>query len=449
MSSSLATLAIAVASGIAGLVSISAVAKTFRRGEWTSAAYLSLAMAFMSFSFVTLLVTYTDSWLTVTDVFRSRTLAPPPWAHEMLRAFLVIQTFGAIGVVIARVRRENAMVSVPSVCLLMVSLISVGVALLRGDHPIRPFTVVYVLTLLACTVAPRGIGIHLGIAVTGLLETVSSGLAVWLHHDSSTTTCVVGYKCGLLGFNLHGISDNENALAISMALAMPFIYMAFRGWQGTFLTLYVAAMVTLTGSRTGLVAAGIALLALLVVRPDARRPEPAPGRSLLLALGLILVIGIGAVVPFVVNNPDAFTGRVALWRIARTGLTQRGNLLHGTGVFGWDHVRETGQIDASEVYSVHNQWLQVVYSTGLIGLAFFVVAVALLLWQARRTYFTVIGCVLVPFAVLSITERPWTLDTADTLTWAVVGALLCYPLAPRRPAAREEPALIRDEVPAT
>lgn len=449
MPSSMATLAIAGASAIAGLVSLSAVAKTAKRGEWTSAAYLSFAMAFMSFSVVTLLVTYTDSWVTVTDVFRSRTLAPPPWAHQMLRGFLVIQTFGAIGVIIARVRRPNAMVSIPALCLFVVSLISVGVALLRGDHPIRPFTVVYVLTLLACTVAPRGIGIHLGIAVTGLLEAVSSGLAVWLHHDSSTATCVVGYKCGVLGFNLHGISDNENALAISMALAMPFIYMAFRGWQGTFLTLYTAAMVTLTGSRTGMVAAGITLLALLVVRPDARRPDPAPGRSLLLALGLALVIGVGAIVPFVVNNPEAFTGRVALWRLARAELTHWGNLLHGTGVFGWDHVRETGQIDASEVYSVHNQWLQVAYSTGLIGLAFFVVAVFLLLWQARGTYFTVIGCVLVPFAVLSITERPWTLDTADTLTWAVGGALLCYPFASRRSQAREEPTLIRDEVSVT
>lgn len=449
MPSSLATLAVALCSAIAGLVAVSAIIKTVKRGEWTSAAYLSLAVALMSFSFVTLLITYTDSWVTITDVFRNQTLGPPDWGHQMLRGFLVVQTFGAIGLIVARVRRANLMVSIPSVCLLMVSLISVGVALWRGDNPIRPFTVVYVLTLLACAVAPRGIGIHLGIAVTGLLEAVSSGLAVWLHHDSATTACVVGYKCGLLGFNLHGISDNENALAISMALAMPFIYMAFRGWQGTVLTLYVAAMVTLTGSRTGLVAGGITLLALLVIRPDARRPNPAPGRSLLLALGLIVVIGVGAVVPLVVSNPEAFTGRGALWRLARSELAHPGNLLHGTGVFGWDHVRETGQIDASEVYSVHNQWLQVTYSTGLIGLAFFAVAVGMLLWQARGTYFTVVGCVLVPFVVLSITERPWTLDTADTLTWAVVGALLCYPAAARRPATRTEAAPHRTEVPVT
>lgn len=449
MSSSLATVAVTGCSGIAALVSASGVARTARRGEWTSAAYLSLAVAFMAFSFVTLLVTYTDSWLTVTDVFRNPSLAPPPWAHQLLRGFLVLQAIGAVGVFIVRVRRRDVMVSIPAVCLLMVALISVGAAFLHGDHPIRPFTVVYVLTLLACTVAPRGIGIHLGIAVTGLLEAVASGFALWLHHDSATAACTAGYKCGLLGFNLHGISDNENALAMSMTLAMPFIYMAFRGWQGTFLTLYVAGMVTLTGSRTGLVTAGVTLLALLVIRPDARRADPAPGRSLLCAIGLAVVIGVGIVLPFVVNDPASFTGRAALWKLARAELANPANLLHGTGVFGWDHVRETGQIDASEVYSVHNQWLQAAYSAGLIGLFFFLCCIGVLLWQAYRTYFTVVACVLVPFLVLSITERPWPIDTADSMTWAVPGALLCYPLVRRRPAARPEPALNHDEVSVT
>jgi hypothetical protein len=261
---------------------------------------------------------------------------------------------------------------------------------------------------------------------------VTSGFAVWLHHDFAVKTCEAGYKCGLLGFNMTGIMDNENALALSLALAMPFIYMAFRGWQGTALIFYVTAMVAVTGSRTGLVAAGVTLIVLLTIRPDARRPDAAPGRSLLLALGIVPVIVVSAILPFLVEDPAAFTGRAALWKLARAALTDPGTLLHGTGVFGWDHVREAGLIDASEVYSVHNQWLEVAYSTGLVGLGFFIAAIGLLLWQAHGTYFPVIGCVLVPVAVLSITERPWPVDTVDWLTWAVPGALLCFPLTSKR-----------------
>jgi hypothetical protein len=136
-------------------------------------------------------------------------------------------------------------------------------------------------------------------------------------------------------------------------------------------------------------------------------------------------------VPFTVSDPTLLSGRGYLWMLARDELFDPATLLHGTGMLGWQHVREAGLIDFAAVYSVHNQWLDVLYSTGLIGFLLFVAALAVLIRQAGRTYGLVVGCVLLPVFILSITERPWPIDTADWLFWAVPGALLSYPVARR------------------
>jgi O-antigen ligase len=85
---------------------------------------------------------------------------------------------------------------------------------------------------------------------------------------------------------------------------------------------------------------------------------------------------------------------------------------------------------------VHNQWLQVLFSTGLIGFTLFVAALALLMWNARGAYSLVVGSVLVPVFVLSVSERPWLIDSTDWGVWAVPAALLCFPaIHGRRSAA--------------
>lgn len=439
------TLAVTVVSATALLIVTHGVVNSVRRGEWTSAAFLSLGLALMTFSFLNIVITFAGAWVSTTDVYNTVTNEMPGWGTIGLRVMLVVQAMVAVGVIVVRLRRGNQMINIPAVFLTIVALISIGSAFLRGEDPLRPFTIIYVLVLLACIVAPRGVGIHLGIGVAGLLLAAASCFAMWLHPDIAVDECQAGYKCGILGFNLPGVMDNENALAISLVMAMPFVYMAFHGSYGTILTLYVAGVVVLTGSRTGSLAAVITLAALLIIRPDVRNPSRAPGRSLLLAIGLLPVLAVSVILPFVVRDPLAFTGRGGLWTLAREELSSIGPLLHGHGVFGWDSLRDVGRIDASEVYSAHNQWLSVAFSTGLIGLVCFSAAIFALLWQARNSYLPVVCCVLVPVAVLSITERPWPIDTADWLTWAVPGALLCYPLTrsssqnprPQKPASQE------------
>ena len=113
--------------------------------------------------------------------------------------------------------------------------------------------------------------------------------------------------------------------------------------------------------------------------------------------------------------------------LARGELQDPMPLLIGNGAIGWQHIRQAGLIDFSATYSVHNQWLQVMYGGGLVGLGLLIAALALLVKQAGAQYRPVVGCVLAPVLCLAITERPWAIDYLDWLIWALPGALLCVP----------------------
>jgi O-antigen ligase len=175
---------------------------------------------------------------------------------------------------------------------------------------------------------------------------------------------------------------------------------------------------------------------LLLVRPDVRRPRFSWPRATVLYGVLATAVVLGVALPLTTQDPNAYTGRAHLWALAWQMLSDGNGFLLGYGALGWEGVRQAGLIDFSAVYSVHNQWLQVLFSTGLAGIVLLVVGLALLVAQAGRRYALVVGCVLAPALCLAPTERPWPIDVVDWLLWALPGALLCYPLVERGPAAR-------------
>ena len=404
------------------------------RDQWSGGALLGALIVILTFSFVQLLATYTDSWVKITDVYRNVSYAVPAWGQACLRVIMIPTAIGGITLLITGLRRRGAQINVPAVLLVIVLLISMASALRLGDLPLQAFSLVYLCILLACICAPRGLGVHLGIATVCMLAAVASGFAMVLHGDFSVIECVAGRKCGLLGFNFRGVLDNENALAIYLALAMPFVYIGFRGWEGVVMAAYVTFLVLVTGSRSGTLTAVVTFAALVLMRPDIRHPTRAPIRSKLMATALLGALIAGLLLPLFITRPDALSGRAYLWQIARAELADPAVFFSGAGMFGWGRLHEIGLVDSSAVYSVHNQWLHVFFSTGIIGLACFLAAIAILLWQAHKQgYFLVAACVLVPFFILAATERPWPIDTADWLTWAVPGALLCFPLGRKTP----------------
>lgn len=437
---------------IAAFALLSGIHKTMRhRAELSIGALLGACFVMLTFIVVPALVTYTNSWVKVTDVFRDVSYEIPHWGQMGLRVLLMLLIVGGIAVFVTGMRRRDAQVNVAAVFLVIVMFISMGSSLLHGDIPFQWFSVVYLCLLMACIFAPRGLSIHLGIATVCMVVAIASGIALFARKEFSVFECVAGQKCGVLGFNFRGVLDNENALALYLALAMPFVCIAFHGWQGLVMSAYLTALILLSGSRSGTLAAIVTFSVLMLVRPDVRRPNRTPVRSTLLSCLLLAIFGAGLVLPLVVDDPSQFSGRAALWQLARSGLSDPATLAYGTGMFGWNHVHEAGLIDASAVYSVHNQWLHVLFSTGIIGLIFFLGAIVILLWQSRDGYFTVMACVLVPYFFLAITERPWPIDTGDWLSWSVPGALLCYPMVRRRtlPNEGDTPTVGRSGEPTT
>jgi hypothetical protein len=438
MASSIVSAFVVAFSVVAVLTLISALRKVKARGEWTGTATFGAAMVLLTAGFVEVFVTYLGLWTKQRNAYRTTTWIVPDMAHQAMRVLVLLLGVIAIIVFVVRFRRTHTAVNFPAVLFLLVGVVSGGSALLHGDNPFRPLSLVFLAVVLACTVAPRGLGIHIGIGAACMIVAIASGFTFLVHKDFSVFACTTDTftadKCGLLGFNFRGILENENAIAMFLTLGMPLVYIGFGSWEGMTLSAYILCLTLLTGSRSGMTAAAVTFLALILLRPNIRQPTAAPIRSGILGVGLAGLFLVGSVLPFLTNDPTAFHARASLWLIVRNALSNPDNLLYGTGTLGWQHVRDSGLIDVNASYSVHNQWLQVLYSTGLIGLALFLAALGILLWQARPNYLLVVGCVLVPVFVLGVSERPWPTDTCDWLNWAIPAVLLCYPVVRRSPS---------------
>ena len=424
---------IVATSFVALLIFLSAIRKVVQAGEWSRTATMALVIAACAKASVDVVVTYLGVWNKVQVTGSAPFWEYPPLWHQAWRGLCLALGVVAVVIIFLRARRRDVLVDVPAVLLVLVALVSFASSILHADDPFRPVSVVYVVLLAACAVAPRGLGIHLGVGAFATFVALTSGFAFIgpiVHKGYLVTPCTAD-KCGVLKFIYGGVMGNENAFALYFALAMPFVYIAFRGWQGVALCVYILGLVLLTGSRSGETAAVATFLALMVLRPDIRRPTATPVRSTLLYVALIAGFIVGMVVPFSRHDLGAFTGRALLWSVARQQLSDPADKWYGIGVYGMDRLLNSGLI-ALEAYSVHNQWLQVLFSAGIVGFVFFLGALILMLWQARGGYTLVVGCVLVPFLVLSVTERPWVVDSIDWVVWAAPAALLCYPAIRRR-----------------
>ncbi|MGO4441823.1 O-antigen ligase family protein [Mycobacterium sp. 2YAF39] len=420
------------------LVFLNAMRKVLQRGEWSRTATLAAVIAACTQISVDVVVTYLGAWIKTEGVSADEApwVLPPQW-HQAWRGLSLLLGLIAAAVFYMRSRRGGVPVDVPAALLAVVVLVSFLSSLLHGENPFRPVSLVYLALMIACTVAPRGLGIHVGIGAFCVFVALASGftfLPFVPDRDFGVLPCSAD-KCGILGFVYGGIHGNENAFAMLLTLGMPFVYIAFRSWEGLPLCAYLLAMILMTGSRSSSIAAVITFVALMALRPDIRRPTAAPIRTRLMYLGLAVLFVVGMIVPFTQLDPTAFTGRGYLWSLARQALTDPGTLWYGTGVYAMESLRDSGLL-AINAYSVHNQWLQVMFSTGLIGFALFLAALALLLWNARGAYSLVVGSVLVPVFVLSVSERPWLIDSTDWGVWAVPAVLLCFPaIHGRRKAA--------------
>ena len=422
------TAMIVALSALSLIVLLTALRETVAESGWDSAALLG-AFSVMLFSTAYLAVTYSGAWVSVTRQNQDIWLLPRWGRYTIMLVGIALITVSAV-ILFRAVRRRSKVYNVAAVLLLAAGIVSCVSTVLNGDDPFRPEVAVLLAVVAACTVAPRGLGVHVGIGTCCVMVAIVSGFAIAVHKDFSVMQCVSD-KCGILGFNFRGSFHHENAFAMFLTLALPFVYIGFATWKGPVLSAYVLALILITGSRSATATAVLTFVVLMLVRPNIRRAAWAPWRTCFVYLVLAVAFIVGLALPYMTNDPSFLTSRGHLWILARDQLSDPAALLYGKGMWGWQHVRDAGLIHISSGYSLHNQWLDVLYATGLIGLVLLVGALALVVRQAGRTYSLVAGCVLLPLLLLSVTERPFSIDTADWVMWVVPGVLLSYPVGER------------------
>ncbi|MBE1547972.1 O-antigen ligase [Mycobacterium sp. OAS707] len=422
--------AVVAVSAIAFLVLLNALQKTIAASEWDSAALLG-ALSVVLFGLAYVVVTYSGAWDLVTEQYQDMELKPR-WGNLLIMGVgaVLVAVCAAIFFLTLRRNKFRNIYNPAAVLALALAIISIVSTILNGDNPIRPAAGLMLAVLVACTVAPRGLGVHVGIGAFCVIAAIASGFAIVVHKDFSVMPCPWD-KCGILGFQFRGIFHHENAFAIFLTLAMPFVYIGFASWEGPLLSAYLLGMVLLSGSRSSMAAAVLTFVVLILLRPNIRKAVSARKRTALLNLVLAVSFVSGFALPFVINDPGFLSERGHMWMLVKDALSDPATLIYGTGMLGWQHVVDAGRLHISMGYSAHNQWLHVLFTTGVIGLLLFVGLLAVLVWQAGRTYGLVVGCVLLPVFLLAVTERPWPIDSADWVLWIVPGALLSYPAVRR------------------
>jgi hypothetical protein len=283
------------------------------------------------------------------------------------------------------------------------------------------------VALVAVALMPTGRGACLGAAAFVLSLAAVSGLVTLVNYQLGTAPCVGLYKCGPLGIFVFGVVDNENGLALILAAGLAFVWFAIRNaWWRNVLFLYVLGMVAVSGARTSLIAGLVLLGALLVfgfrIQIDQARPTVPFARQAGVLVVLLGAIVYSAQLPFTTNDPNAYTSRGTVWLIARERLA--GHYGIGLGQPAWASLVKGSTIESAAGYSTHNQWLDVLWISGFVGLAIF----AIILLKMLRRDVVLASLLLLPMVVLGAAERAWGISHFDGISYAYLASLAAIPM---------------------
>jgi O-antigen ligase len=355
------------------------------------------------------------------DAFRELVAIFPGW-YSMVTDFARLLLAALAGALLfKRLSRGSIPVHAAgllAICLWGVAQLATG---LHDDPHVSLRSGVLLVCLIAATVLPRGRGACLGAGVFGVtLALASAALAVFRHDVAFVVPCEGA--CGGLGFT--GVLTNPNLLGIVLTAAIPFAYLGFRGNARHFLVLYLAGMAIATGSRTATAASVVAVVALFVVRPavDAGRRIGIRGAI----AGLVLAGAVLASVQIVRGGYDTsgLTDRAALWSVASDYIEQ--SPWFGYGPDKWESLYLSSEIPRSGQRGSHNQWLDVLFVAGGVGVALFAAMLAATLSSAGHARPAVV-LALATIVMIGATEGGWSVGFLDLLSFSLVALLLTGP----------------------
>ncbi|MEU5320356.1 O-antigen ligase family protein [Streptomyces sp. NPDC021056] len=362
----------------------------------------------------------------------------PQWVNQIGTVTNGILLAGCVAFVLHRLFSVGARINaVPLIACLLALLLAFSDGL-HGQELFAPRQLALLAALLAAAVARPGRSAFLGGAAVVLLSTVLGGIEALIEPASVLRECRPDNPCGLLGVLYAGVFTNENIFSLLLIAGIPFVWLGLRGRVRILLACYVAFVAVATGSRLADITAVAVVAFMMLLRP--RLPDEATDGAPRGSLGRVLfgvpVLGaaaaIGLALPLRHPNVEGLEDRAAIWDMARDELNR--SPLLGFGGKAWPAKYHAGEIPAAVSPSLHNQWIDVLYAGGFVGLALFLLLLLSLLLRGGFAGFPVAASMMLPVLLASILERPWSFSISNSLTFALVTAVL-VPTAVRRAAA--------------
>lgn len=235
----------------------------------------------------------------------------------------------------------------------------------------------------------------------------------WTLEPDYITTIIPSFP-----WRLHGLANHANALGPTLALGVLVELIAAPRRGRLAFVLLLGALLLMSQSKTSLVAFALAvpmpLLALLHARTGIR-PAPAVTVAilawcLLTALAALAVAGSMAVHTGKLPEEqlETLTGRTEIWRLILGFWKENPIFGFGPGLFDAG-MQETYQAALGwQVHHSHNQFVDLLGKSGLIGLFAWILLVATMVWSAaRRPDSLARTAPLIVLMLVSSMSEPW------------------------------------------
>ncbi|MFE7856664.1 hypothetical protein [Streptomyces sp. NPDC057403] len=419
----------AVLLGILALLSLIPTAVAWRRarafGDWNATSTLVFLVGILANAPTVAYVLHSGR-PQLLDPLGEVVIGFPQWVNRIGTVanavlFAACAVFAFLRVVSGRVRPNGT----PLIACGLVILLAFSDGL-HGQQVFTPRQLVLLVVLLAVVVARPGRGALLGGAAVVLLFSLLSGIAALIQPTTVLRPCRTDNPCGVLGVLYAGVFTNENIFSLILVLGLPFIWLALRGPVRAVLACYVAFTAVATGSTLASVSAVVVLAFLFVMAPrlpDERASGPVHSlRPLLALLTLGAAAAVGLAAPFHHPGVETLGDRATIWDMARGELRQ--SVLIGFGGKTWSAKYRISEIPAAVSPSLHNEWIDLLYAGGLVGLGLFLLLLARLLLGDGAAGIPVAASVLLPVLLTSILERPWAFAFSNSLSFCLIVALL-------------------------
>jgi O-antigen ligase len=209
---------------------------------------------------------------------------------------------------------------------------------------------------------------------------------------------------------------NENALSLALVAGLPFVLIAAREVRSLN---YAAALTCLSiavaGSRTG----QIALVACLITYWVWRSKLTTQLKNAVMGLVCVAGLSLQVLVPIVASS-GTLTNRPALWRFALNNVEESPWV--GKGWNALEQLfRDNGAIAGTSAYSAHNQIIDILLVSGILGLVFFLSLLLVAIFVYPRIDSAIL-LLLSSSLWLGILERPWNVGYLDWLSWSAVAS---------------------------